>query len=168
MIDVKKLLYDYHKYKAAQENLQDSLRRLNRRMPNITARYSDDIAGRGGLPGSSTMTYALYNVAIDDKRAEIAEDIEMHEQIINAVDRALETLTEIQREIVEHRYFQELDHNQTMDRVKVKGGNYYRLHDIALTAIATCLNNGKLYNRLVPMIKEKKTEEIGSNLVVIR
>jgi predicted DNA-binding protein (UPF0251 family) len=168
-IDVKKLLYKYPKLIVALGNIQRSLGNLTKQYPNCTARYSDEICGRGGLPFSQTERYAFHNVVeIEEKREQLMWDMEDYLEAINLVETALATLNERQQELIRLRYFEDREPVQVANMMNISVDHFWKLHKIAFEGIEDCLNGGNIVlnnSRLIPM---KTTKNTTKNTTVTR
>lgn len=161
-IDIKRLLYSYHKLQVGLANIQESIRREQRKReyPSCTPMYSDDIKGKGGLPNSQTERFALFNVEIDDKTQYLQWDAEEHEYVIRLIESAFKTLSERQQHLIRLAYFEEREPKYIADTMHISLSRYYHLHLNAMSGIEQCLNGGNIFmNRLIPTKKQQKSSK---------
>lgn len=158
-IDVKKLLYSYHKLQVGLANIKESIRRSHqsKQYPSCTPAYNDDIKAQGGLPISQTERFALFNVDIDHSTMWLKWDAEEHEYAISLIRTAVETLSERQQQLIKLAYFEEREPIQIAQMMNIGLSRYYHLHGIAMNGIEQCLNGGNIFtNRLIPTKNNKK------------
>lgn len=156
-IDIKKLLYDYRKNEVKLSNIQASLTKTNFEYPSCTPRYSTDIQGKGGLPNSQTERLALFNVMeIGDKREKLLSNQRYAEEAISLVRNAVGTLNQIQRDLIDFRYFQDRPPEIVANMLSMSVHNFWRLHKIAYEGIEKCLNGGEIEVGNNPFIAKKK------------
>lgn len=162
-IDIKRLLYSYHKLQVGLTNIKESImREQNKRLyPSCTATYSDDIQGRGGLPSSQTERYALFNVDLDDKVERLVNSMNQYEYAVTLIRTALETLSEREQELIRVTYFEGHEPNTAHVKMHISLSHYYHLHKTAMDGIAICLNVGHVHsNHLIPMKKLKRQQKM--------
>jgi DNA-directed RNA polymerase specialized sigma24 family protein len=159
-IDVKKLLYNYPKFKVALMNIRESQSRLNKQYPSCTPGYNDDRKGQGGFPISQTERFAILNVETSDQHYQLELDSEEYVYAIQLITTALETLSERQRELVKQSYFEEREPVIVANNMHIGMSRYYHLHKIAMDGIEQCLNSGNIFmNRLIPRKNNKSSNK---------
>ncbi|KRE33283.1 hypothetical protein [Paenibacillus sp. Soil724D2] len=169
-IDIKKLLYSYHKLQVGLANIKESIRReqLKRQYPSCTPAYNDDIKGRGGLAVSQTERFALLNVELDDNTRFMQWDAEEHEYVIRLIESALATLNEKQQQLIKLAYFEGREPIQAHGMMNISLSHYYHVHTTALNGIVQCLNGGNVFmNRLIPTRKQGKMSKKQGNMAVL-
>lgn len=169
-IDIKRLLYSYHKLQAGLVNIQESIRReqSKRLYPSCTAGYSDDIQGKGGIPSSQTERYAIFNVELDDKLERLTQNMSEYQYVITLIRTAVETLSEREQELVKTMYYEGREPSTAHEKMHVSLSHFYHIHSTAMNGIERCLNGGDLYiNHLIPMKKEKKQQVLKNYRVKI-
>ena len=165
-IDVKKLLYKYHKLEVGLSNVRKSMiLTLNKNQyPSCTPRYSDDIQGKGGYPVSQTERFAILNVELSDDYQRLLRDEEEHVYSLQLILTAMQTLNGIQREIIKRTYFEDTKPVKVSQDMHISQSYYYHLHGIAITGIEDCLNGGSIFvNRLIPTKKDKNNKNHSKN-----
>jgi hypothetical protein len=165
-IDVKKLLYKYPKLEVGLSNVRKSMiLTLNQKQyPSCTPRYSTDIQGKGGLPMSQTERMAILNAEMSDDYQRLTWDEEEHVYALQLILTALQTLNDIQREVVRRTYFEDTKPVKVSQDMHISHSYYYHLHGLAITGIEDCLNGGNIFvNRLIPTKKNKNSENHSKN-----
>lgn len=168
MIDVKRLLYSFHKLQAGMINIQESIiREQSRRLyPSCTAAYSDEIQGKGGLVNSQTERYALFNIELDDKLERLKQNLSEYQYVVSLIKRTVETLSLREQELVRRTYFEGGEPKKIHSEMHISMSHYYHLHSTAMNGIEQCLNGGDLHmNSLIPEKKEKKQQVLKNNRV---
>jgi DNA-directed RNA polymerase specialized sigma24 family protein len=159
MIDIKRLLYKYRKNEVKLSNIQSSLTKFIPEYPSCTPAYNDDIKPRGGLPQSQTERFALHNVMKDnDRRERLIDNQRYAEEAISLVRNAVGTLNQIQRDLIDFRYFQDRTPEIVATMLNMSVHNFWKLHKIAYEGIEECLNFGEIEcgnNPFIPQKKEK-------------
>ena len=164
-IDLKRLLYSFHKLQAGLVNIQESIRREQekRLYPSCTAAYNDDIRGKGGLPSSQTERYALFNVELDDKLERLTQNMGEYQYVVTLISTAVAALSERERQLICKSYYEGKTPTTTQDEMHISQSHFYHLHSTAMQGIERCLNGGDLYiNGLIPMKKERK-QQVSKN-----
>lgn len=169
-IDIKRLLYSYHKLQVSLSNIKESIKReqSKRQYPSCTPRYSDDIQGKGGLVSSQTERFALFNVELDDNTQYLVWDAEEHEYVIRLIESAFKTLSERQQQLIRMAYFEEKEPKFIADEMHISLSRYYHYHSVALNGIEQCLNGGKIFkNRLIPTKNQQVSRKNTGNTAVL-
>jgi hypothetical protein len=157
MIDVKKLLYKYHKLQVGLANIRESMSRLNKQYPGCTPGYNDDIKGRGGLPMSQTERFGIFNLEVHERTQMLEWDAEEHLYAISLVRTALETLSAREQELIKLSYFESREPVSVANNMNISLSRYYHLHLTAMSGIEQCFNEGNIFtNRLIPTKNNKK------------
>lgn len=168
-IDIKRLLYSYHKLQVGLANVKESImREQSRRLyPSCTAGYSDDIQGKGGLPSSQTERYAIFNVDLDDKVERLTQRMNEYEYAITLIKTSLESLSDREQELIRLTYFEGIEPNVAHLRMHISLSRYYHVHKTAIDGISICLNVGDVHiNHLIPMKKQRKNNKKARILVL--
>lgn len=167
-IDIKRLLYSYHKLQAGLVNIQESIMReqARRLYPSCTAAYSDDIQGKGGLVNSQTERYALFNVELDDKLERLTNKKNEYEYVVSLITRTVSTLSEREQDLIKRTYFEGGEPKQVFPKMHISLSHYYHIHSTAMNGIEQCLNGGDLHmNSLIPEKKERKQQVLKNHRV---
>jgi len=115
-----------------EERIRILRARIEETTPNCIAQYS--LAPGGTGPGDQTGNLAL-------RRAEWQREIEEKQRAIEEINKAMNLLSDLQKTIIELRYFKDLRDWHIYDLSKIPVGKtlYYELRDEAVRTIAKCL-----------------------------
>jgi RinA family phage transcriptional activator len=93
---INQWLEDYEAYKAGIENLKETIKDIAE--SDMGIRYSDDPKG-----STNKFNSVVENAVLKIDKLDIERRINAMKNIVNNIDRALESLTDIEREVVINR-----------------------------------------------------------------
>lgn len=134
--EIERHLRNYNQYKIGIRNYQHQLELI---MPSITPFYEL----REGSSGGFDVHSATEDVAIERVEGAKAENLRRERDrlqvIVDCIERAFEGLSEIEKQFIEMRYFNEFTARKTAICLKYSESNIYNLRNKVLDKLVKSL-----------------------------
>lgn len=135
------LLYSYKMFKISIENMKNEIEYIKNEEDGLTAINYDGInTSPTNKFSSSTEDTAL---SVSEKICYLEHSIRRIESKLERIDRALEGLTEIERQVIKQRYIEGLQWWQVGYQVKYSERHCKRIRTGAIEKIAIGINGDK-------------------------
>jgi DNA-directed RNA polymerase specialized sigma subunit len=127
------------------------------------------IHGKGGLPFSSTERFALINLHSEESAKADPHWMEFDDrangfrEIIETIERAVNSLDETHQYLVYETYFNKKPIHYVLDKLNISPATYWRYHKIIMESLDVSFNKGNMVFTMMDVVPLKNDRKVIVN-----